>query len=96
LRAHGKLADSLDPLHFGARTCGLTHLLLFVRLHPTHICRRAYNSKSVAVIALLLSLRLHPTHICRRAYSSKSVAVIAWFLWAAAMTLTTTLKLSKM
>jgi hypothetical protein len=44
LRAHGKLADFLDPLHFGARFCVLTHLLLFQHSHPMHICRHTATS----------------------------------------------------
>jgi hypothetical protein len=44
LRAHGKLADFLDPLHFVARFCVLTHLLLFQHSHPMHICRHTATS----------------------------------------------------
>ncbi len=44
LRAHGKLADFLDPSHFGARFCVLTHLLLFQHSHPMHICRHTATS----------------------------------------------------
>ncbi len=44
LHAHGKLADFLDPLHFAARFCVLTHLLLFQHSHPMHTCRHTATS----------------------------------------------------